>query len=290
MKYALYIFIIVLSGICYGKPIDRKVEKLPVDIQKHVDAMKDAAKSNDWQSVREEYDKIDMRQVSNPISVLREASDVLKKSKNKDAKILRKEIKTKYELLREVSDPELDDDIETIPVPIVQFTVHRFPPMKIDQVELVTIGILSLHIPGLRYVYLDINGIPCPTLDFNTIVIPGLKYTYMDLMVLDPEVLKALGIMVPVVDSKGVSVVVLKIKDEKFIALMELWERRYNKQIDFYDERGNRIVPMPGTVLWGERRAVIKAVEKGGDYDALWDTYNENMRKAIGRRINLKRK
>ena len=195
-------------------------------------------------------------------------SDELKKSK--DCKKLRKEIKTKFELLREDDDADMDDDIIAVPIPIVQFVVTRFPAMMIGQVELITVDIPSLQISGLQ--------------------IPGLQYVYLDILALDPEVLRALGAVVPVVDSKGAAVVIMKIRDEKFVALMKLWEKRYSKILDFWDDQGNKIVPMPGSALWYERKAVIAAVEAGGDYDALWDAYNEKMQRAVGRRINLKRK
>lgn len=260
-----------------GRPLNQQIEKLPVDVQRRVEAIQAAAKSNDWPAVRAEYDQINWRGVKKPAKVLKEISKDLKG--NKDAKDLRREIKTKYELLREGDDADLEDKVATTPIPVVQYTVQKFPSMEIDQVELVAVDIPALSIPGLEYISLDINAI----------AIPGLKYTYLDIIKLDPKVLQTLGIVVPVIDSKGVPVVVLKIGDEKFNALMALWEKRYSKQLDFYDEQGNRLVPMPGTVLASERQAVISATAAGGDYDALWDAYNEHFQKSVGRRISLKK-
>lgn len=275
MKQMLYIlFCIALCGTLYGKHI----ESLSVEVQRHVDVILSAAKSNDWVSARKEYDQINWQEVKKPAKILKILSKGL--NDNKDCKDLRKEIKTKYQLLREEDDVDLEDSIVSTPIPIVQFEVTRFPAIEFGELELITIDTPIILFPGLKYISLDVNAI----------VIPGLKYTYLDIITLNPEVLKTLGIIIPVVDSQGVSVVILRIKDEKFIALMELWEHRYSRQLDFYDNKGNRIVPMSGTVLWAERKSVIAAVEVGGDYDKLWDAYNKHFQRAVGRRINLKRK
>jgi len=71
---------------------------------------------------------------------------------------------------------------------------------------------------------------------------------------------------------------------------MDVWETRYGKMLDFYDDQGNKIVPAPGTVLWVERKVLMEAVEAGGDYDSLWAAYSAHFQKAVGRRINLKKK
>jgi hypothetical protein len=80
------------------------------------------------------------------------------------------------------------------------------------------------------------------------------------------------------------------VRDEAFLAAMALWEARYGKSLDYWDDHGNKIIPRPGTVLWAERKAVIAAVEAGGDYVALWDAYNAHFKQAVGRRINLQKK
>jgi hypothetical protein len=78
--------------------------------------------------------------------------------------------------------------------------------------------------------------------------------------------------------------------DEVSLRALELWESRYSKLPDYYDDTGRRIAPARGTVLWAEQQAVIKAVESGGDYDALWGSYNKHLKAAVGRRDRLKRK
>jgi hypothetical protein len=289
MKQMLYILMsIALCGTLYGKQIVKeKDEVLPVNVQKRIDTIQSAVTSNDWITVRKEYDKINWQEVKTPSKVLNTLSKELKG--NKDCKDLRKEIKTKYQLLREDDDADIEDNVDVTPIPIVQFTVNRFPAVEIDQVELVAVNITSLKISGLRYIYLDVNGVPCPTVDFNAIAIPGLRFTYFDIITLDPDVLKSLGIFVKVVDSKGVSVVVLRTNDKNFIELMTLWENRYGKQIDFWDEKGNKIIPMSGSVLWLERKALMVAIEAGENVDMLWDAYNEHFQRVVSRRIRLKK-
>jgi len=130
----------------------------------------------------------------------------------------------------------------------------------------------------------EVTTLEVETLDVQAIAIPGLTYTVLDVLTLQPDVLRALGIVVPVVEAE-----IVRVDNARFCELMRLWEARYARQIDYRDAAGNRLVPMPGTVLWRERNAVIRAVEAGGDYDALWDAYNARLAAAVHRRENLKR-
>ncbi len=168
-----------------------------------------------------------------------------------DALELRREMATKYRLLADAAAalPPELDDVEPYAVPVVEVTT------------------------------LEVE-----TLDVQAIAIPGLTYTVLDVLTLQPDVLRALGIVVPVVEAE-----IVRVDNARFCELMRLWEARYARQIDYRDAAGNRLVPMPGTVLWRERNAVIRAVEAGGDYDALWDAYNARLAAAIHRRETLKR-
>ncbi|MDD5679571.1 MAG: hypothetical protein PHW60_16500 [Kiritimatiellae bacterium] len=78
--------------------------------------------------------------------------------------------------------------------------------------------------------------------------------------------------------------------DDASLAALKLWEARYSKLPDYYDDAGRRIIPARGTVLWAERQAVIRAVEAGGDFEALWGAYNNHLQAAVGRRVNLRKK
>lgn len=241
MNSLLYIFLCVfICKTIYSKPVV-KPEQLPIDVQKHIDAIQSACVSNDWVTVVKEYGLIDWKEIKKPAKVLKILSKDLKG--NKDIKDLRKEIKTKYKLLRENDDADLDDNIEEIPIPIIKISIQKFPSIEIDQLDLIVIDISKLE-------YVD-------QLDIS-------KYSK--------------------------AIVVFKIRDENFIATMELWEKRYNKILDYYDDKGNKIIPAPGTTLWLERKAVIAAVEAGGDYDRLWDAYHQHFQKAVGRRTILKNK
>ena len=228
---------VLFCGIVCG----RASETLPADVQRNIDALRLAASSNDWPSARKAYDRIDWRKVQHPAVVLKDISKELKGDNN--AVALRKEVKTKYQLVRGGDDADLDDGVEATVIPFVQFVIKRFPPIGFGQLELVVVDL------------------------------PSLQYTDQ----INPK-------------QYSNAIVVLKTRDEKFLALMDLWETRYSRQIDYWDDKGNRIVPMGGSVLWLERKAVMDAAEKGGDYNKLWDVYNEHFQKAIGRRINLKRK
>ncbi len=117
------------------------------------------------------------------------------------------------------------------------------------------------------------------------IKIRGLGFSSLDIITLQPDVLRAMGIVVPVVEGE-----IIQIDDAQFLELMRRWELRYTRQIDYFDVHGNRLVPAPGTVLWRERQAMLLAVESSGDPDALWDSYQARLALAIGRRLKLGRK
>jgi len=202
MRFAI-IILFACCVVCYGK----QPKKIASKTQAHIDAVKESAKSNDWKMVRAEYDKIEWKNIQEPEAVLSDLSNSLKHKKN--VVEIRREIKTRYELLRGKGDADLEDNIEATPIPVVDL---------------------------------------------------------------------------PVLDLPFVAV-----RDMGFLNEMELWETRYSKRIDYYDDKGDRIVPMRGTVLWAERKAIMEAVEDGGDYDKLWTAYDENVRRAIGRRVNLKK-
>jgi hypothetical protein len=238
MKQLYVIICIALCAALYGKPI-LKPEILSVEDQKRIDAIQTASKSNDWASVRKEYDQINWKEIKQPAKLLKSISKELKGDKG--AEDLRKEIKTRYQLLRKDDDADLDDSIEPTPIPEVKFKVQKFPVVEFGQQELIVVDILSV-----RYAdQVDIS-----------------QYSN--------------------------AVVVLRIKDEVFSSKMAAWENRYKKQIDFFDANGNKIVPMPGSVLWHERKTLMTALENGGNCDVLWTSYNEHLQQAVGRRINLK--
>lgn len=208
MKVQLLLGVLLLAGSAMAQSAIGT--RPPTAADKSVDAIKEHAKSNDWASVRKAYDGLDWRTVGKPLPVLREISTALKQDKSKEARALRKEVNTKYWLLKGEKDPELPDSEPRVPV---------------------------------------------PTVPIQTVVVPVYKF-----------------------------------KNERLFALLEQWDKRYRARVDLWDEKGFRIVPAPGTVLWAMRKRVIDAVEAGGDYDALWAEYDQAMQKAVGRRNALKRR
>lgn len=213
-----------------------------------LDDLSQAVASNDIEQARVIYRGLDLRS-GDALETIRTAARAVPASP--DALELRREMATKYRLLA--------DDAAPLPAELADVV-----PYDVPVVEVTT---------------LDVE-----TLDVQAIAISGLTYTVLDVLTLQPDVLRALGIEVPVVQAE-----IVRIDNARFCELMRLWEARYARQIDYRDAAGNRLVPMPGTVLWRERRAVIQAVEAGGDYDALWDAYNARLAAAVHRRKNLKR-
>lgn len=209
-----------------------------------LDVIVERARSNDWAAVSNAWRTLDMRK-GDEVKVIRAAAKVVPVVPETVA--MRREMATKLQLLDADPVPELAD--------VEPYGVHVVRPAVLTP----------------------------DTLDVRVQAIPGLSYSVLDVITLQPGVLQALGIQVPVVQAD-----IVVIDNERFCTFMQLWERRYSRMIDFRDAKGNRLVPAPGTVLWRERDAVIRAVEAGGDYDALWDAYHERLAIAVHRRENLK--
>lgn len=98
--------------------------KIPADVQKHIDAVKKYSKENKWNDVRKEYQQIDWRKIEDPLPVLREISKDLKNSK--DIKDIRKAVKTKYNILKDNNSANIEDPIEDIPISVVEFSFIEF--------------------------------------------------------------------------------------------------------------------------------------------------------------------
>jgi hypothetical protein len=214
----------VFCAVSHGKHAKSSVA-ISDDAARSIVNIKGYARSNDWKSIQCEYDKINWKSVDKPGLILAEISKILKT--NAAAEDLRREIKTRYSVLREKGDADLADDIVQTPIPVVMF-----PKIEISRVA----------VPVITVPIVEVDQIEVDRVAFSSITESVL-----------------------------------------------LAKNRYNR-MTVYDSSGNKIAPMPGSVLWYERQAVIKAIEAGGDYDKLWDAYNEHLKQAIGRRINLKRK
>ena len=63
----------------------------------------------------------------------------------------------------------------------------------------------------------------------------------------------------------------------------------YGKVVDPVDAAGNKIIPAPGSFLALERKQVIKAIDAGGDYNALWNAYTNHLNAAVRRRARFSR-
>jgi len=97
-------------------------------------------------------------------------------------------------------------------------------------------------------------------------------------------------VSIPAQKLDAVEIIEVDTTDEAFFAPFNLWTARFARQVDYYDSAGRKIVPAAGTVLATERKAVIRAVAAGGDYDVLWGAYQDKLQKAVGRRIVLERR
>jgi hypothetical protein len=113
IRLMVFVLCLAVTGAAYCKPAD----KTPPDIQAQIDACLTHAGKNDWKAVRSDYNKINWLRVSCPLPVLKELSDQLKR--NASVEDIRKEIKTKYNLLKGKNESGLADEIEAVQIPVV---------------------------------------------------------------------------------------------------------------------------------------------------------------------------
>ena len=112
---SVIVLLFIINVYTYGED---KSSKISSYAQKHIDNIQKFSESNNWDKVRSEYKSIDWRKIDNPDTVLKTISITLKNSK--DAVDIRKDIKTRYELVKEKSAPELVDPITQVVIPVTE--------------------------------------------------------------------------------------------------------------------------------------------------------------------------
>lgn len=247
-------FCAAMHSAVLAKPL----ETLPANVLARLDAIRQFAAKEDWASVRKEYDLMDWAQVKYPAPVLKEISRELKGSKA--AKALRKEVKTKYNLVREYDDVELPDDVETIAIPI-----HRFPRLRLTWLVIQGLKVVTLALDPLALVTVEMDPLNVITLGFD-----GLTVT-MD----------------------KTAIIVICIKDKRFIAAIEKWEHIYGIALDAVGVDNYRYLPHPATTLGLKRTKLIKDLTKYGwtaDTEKQWSEYYAELAKMFKRRELLNRK
>jgi hypothetical protein len=269
--------VLVVSGLALaGAGADDRVSGRPAaGAPSPAGVLVQHAATNDAKGARKEYDAVDWRTVAAPLPALREMSTALMTNGSAEAVALRREIHTKYWLLKGERDPELGEPGERVAVPVVNVVV-----LDVPEVDAPVVDAPAIEAPAVALVMIDVP-------DVRT---PGFRFTSLEMVELRPDVLAAMGVAVPVVREEALEVAVLRVRNQVFMDAIARWEGRYGRRLDFWDKRGGRIVPAPGTVLWAMRRRVIERVEAGGDYEALWAEYDEAFRKVVGRRQWLAKK
>jgi len=143
MKTALTaaIAVALICGTSFGGLADRQPSEAA---QKQIDAISAASKSNDWKAAQQAYGAIDLRVAENPVAVLQSASAAV--GIKPGAAELRREIATKYWLLRKDGDPDLADTITPTVIPIVEVDTMEIDALVIDALEIDALEIDALEI------------------------------------------------------------------------------------------------------------------------------------------------
>lgn len=253
-----------LTGFAISKPVrsDRpqKPGKISADTQGKIDKIKDQAKSTDWAGIKEEYRSIDWKD-GDAIESLKAIAKEL--PKNKNIKELRREMKTKYLLLREGTNDILGlEDVEAYNIPVIR----------------------------LSPIILSILDIQC--LDIIPLSMPGIEFETFDILTLNPDTLKMLGITIPVINPDALNISFISIANAKWEQAMATWGRRWNIAIDAIGVNNIRVIPDPKTALGQQRAKLMRVIEVEGwtkETETAWSQYYNNLTKALVRR-NLRKK
>ena len=258
--------LIIIAGIIFGltglsvmgKPVKPdKPGKISDTTQGKIDKIKKQAKSNDWAGIKKTYAEINWRDGDAVKSLKAVAKEV---PKNKNTKDLRREIKTKYELLREDTEdiPELVD-VDAYEISIVRAPIIKLMPLIVNTLEIATIPIASLV---------------SQPMSIDVLAMPGLVVQYVDIH----------GIIVPFI----------RIDNVRFEKAMSDWSHRWNIAIDAVGTDNIRIIPHPATALGIRRASLMHMIEKKGwmkETEAAWAKYYSDLYIALSRRnLNKKKK
>ena len=117
--------VISLTGLSIGKVSDTQLK---------INKIKQQAKSNDWVGIKQTYKEIVWKN-DNIVESFKSLSKEI--PKNKNTKELRRRMKTKYNLLKEDDDPDIEgfNDITAYKIPIVLFDSIDFPAVDVPSVD-----------------------------------------------------------------------------------------------------------------------------------------------------------
>lgn len=246
----------LLAMAAFTAVAKQAADAIPTSIQERIDAIERHAGSNDMAAIQREVAQIEWREVSDPKAVCKSLAKAL--PKGKAGKELRRELKTKYELLRE-DDSELSElaDTQSYSVRIV-----RVPNITVDLIL--------------------VSALPIDGLEFFPVTIEGLAFYPVT----------ADGLAVPVVASHGTPVPWILCRNLAYDKSMSAWERRWNIAMDAVGPESVRIIPHPATELGRRRAELMVQIEKVGwtaATESAWAQYYADLAAALGRRTRLQK-
>ncbi len=246
----------VLAMAALAAVAKQTADAIPPSVQARIDAIERYAGSNDISSIQSEMSLVDWAAVSDPKPVCKSLAMVL--PKGKAGKPLRRELKTKYELLRE-DDSELAElsDTQSYSLQIVR-------------------------VPNITVELIEVSVLPIDSLEFFPVTIDGLEFYPVT----------ADGLAVPFVASHGTPVPWILCRNLAYDNAMSAWERRWNVAMDAIGPESIRIIPHPASDLGQRRSDLMAQIEKVGwtaETEAAWAKYYVDLAAALGRRTRLDR-
>ena len=131
-----------------------KQPEIPPAVQARIDSITERAKSNDVIGIQRELNAIEWEQVADPKPTVKALAKAMPKGEN--GKELRRQVKTKYILLRE-DEADIDElaDVEAYAVPIVKLSPIVLDPVEIASLVFVPLSIGILNVDSLNVPYVN---------------------------------------------------------------------------------------------------------------------------------------
>lgn len=246
-----------------------------------VDDVTDAVASTNWAQVTNLYDRIEWQTVSEPLKTLRQLIVAMRGLP--ELRVLRKEIKTKYNLLKGEQDEEIVDPIVEYPV-AYRKTEYKKTPFRDTEyrgtvyrdvsyrrfsvINTVMSEVLSVDSPYSVTLY---NATPFKTTRWSDSPMEVTEWSDSPWSDSPMSVTEWLDTPVDVVVTHAGDIPV--------------WQQRYARRRDYGT---NKVLPMAWAVLGIERRRLMGS--DSGDYDVQLDRYNTNIVRALDRRQKLGKK
>lgn len=232
--------------------------------------------SNDWKGAKAAWRKTKVKDAKDIAAI---ATEIPKGKKTKE---LRREVLTKYELVREKGDPDLPgmSDVSPYPVPVV-----KIEPIIVDTVTLKYLRAVPVSIPAQYFNGRGIRTVQLISFSYQQWLSflaggDGLSFVSID------------GKPLPFAQVSVTDIVFVVVDNQQFCDALAAWEVKWGIVMDLVGSERVRIIPHPYTDLGQRRTALMLGIERDGWTDAnidAWAQYQADLQVAVARREHFGR-